>query len=158
MSELAEYIMAHTSRGECQCGRCVDQGAQPDPDGHTADLVFFAVSATNEPDPGMLRQLIERHVGEFGDVDVLDGEEHGYIELGGWLGDQGLAMMFMGLASLLGLCELRTPKNMLPPETPQAIVMQMAQAGMVAIKATRPSDQPQVSRPMDTAASSANAP
>jgi len=35
-----------------------------------------------------------------------------YIELGGWIGDQGLAMAFMALGNHLGLWEVVTPQTL----------------------------------------------
>ncbi len=134
MCELSDYIMAHTDRGECQCGRCFDKGNTPDPKGHTADVMFFLVCAKNDPDLEKLRRLTKEHHGEFGTVNVLDGEEHGYIELGGWLGSQDVALRFMGLGSLLEMFDLMTPKNMLPKGTPNDLLIQLATSGMVTIR------------------------
>lgn len=35
-----------------------------------------------------------------------------YIELGGWIGDQGLAMAFMALGKILGLWDIVTPATL----------------------------------------------
>ena len=131
LNALDQYVTAHTERGMCRCGRCVDadpSGEQPN--GHTADMVFFEVSQ-HDADASELRGLIEaaRH-GEFADLDPLDGQEHSYLEVGAWLGDQGLALTLMGLGELLGLWRVMTPKSMGFPED---YAMQMASAGMVSI-------------------------
>ncbi len=130
--KLIEYVNRHTDRGECQCGKCFDRGTHPDPTGHVADMVFFPVAAVNSPKPAQLANLIRQHKGEFNDCDPLDGNEHGFLELGGWLGDQGLALKFMGLGSLLGLFTLLTPKTMGVPED---MAMMMAEQGLVTIQA-----------------------
>ncbi len=137
MSKLGEYIIQHAVRGECQCGQCIDKGEAPDPNGHVADMVFFKVSLKGDPDADVLRGLLTEHPGDFGQVDVFDGAEHNYIELGGWLGDQGMALMLMGLGSLLGLWELLTPLTVMPPGLAPAVVQQMAGAGMIAVCAQK---------------------
>ena len=72
------------------------------------------LAAHRKPDGDTLRRLISEHKGEYADCNPLDGAEHSYIELGGWIGDQGLAMMLMGLGSHLGLWSVMTPNNMMP--------------------------------------------
>lgn len=143
MSKLAEYVMQHVERGACQCGKCMDAPADPvkhQPTGHTADLVFFKVRATNDPKADELRELIRAHKGDYGPVDPLDGKEHNFLELGGYMGDQGLALMLMGLGSLLGLWSLMTPKTMLGMDGDRA--MQLAGMGMVAVQAKVPESVP----------------
>ena len=101
MTNLRDYVIKYANRGACKCGRCADAPPNPEehqPKGHTADMVFFEVSANPGADAETLKQLVsENKEGSFGDVDVLDGNEHSYLELGGWIGDQGLALMLMGL-------------------------------------------------------------
>jgi len=131
--DVAEFVMQHSERGTCRCGNCADHpGIDKQPTGHTADVVFFRVCARNEPDAAAFRILIEgaQH-GEFCELDPWDGKEHGYMEVGGWIGDQGLALQFIGLGSLLGLWRLMTPKML--PGLPDDLVMQMAGMGMVTI-------------------------
>lgn len=88
----------------------------------------------NGPTADGLRAAINGHHGEFCEVDPFDGEEHGYLELGGWIGDQGHALALMGLGKLLGLWELHTPRTVLGDEIPDDLVMKMAGAGLVTIK------------------------
>jgi len=132
MSDLVTYVHEHTQRGECQCGLCLDKGNQPDPTGHTANMIFFVTSAINDPDAETLRTLINEHKGDANQVDLFDGKEHGYMELGGWIGDQGLAMQLMGLGKLVGLWDLLTPETM---GMPKAFHMEMAGQGLVAMQA-----------------------
>ena len=139
--DLIEYVRKHTRRGECQCGLCIDKGNRLDPKGHTADLIFFKVVAKDhsgkKPDGATLKKLAKSYRGTFAHCDPFDGKEHNFMELGAWIGDQGLAMQFMGLASLLGLCKLLTPKTVLGKliEADPNLSMTMAQQGMVAIQA-----------------------
>lgn len=131
MKTLHEYLQAHCERGACQCGKCFDA-----PEGHTADLAFFTVRAVGNPDVEELTAVIKAHRGEWGEVDLFDGKEHNYMEIGGWIGDQGEAMMLMGLGAILGLWRLMTPRSMLGADLPDDRVMQMAGMGMVAIQSS----------------------
>lgn len=133
MQELQKFVMEHAERGTCRCGRCVDHpGKDEQPEGHTIDMVFFEVSAKNDPDAAELKRLIQANVkGDFGDLDPWDGKEHSYIEVGGWIGDQGLALMLMGLGAALGVWTLMTPKML--PGLSDNLVQQMAGQGMITI-------------------------
>jgi len=136
MTTLRQYVANHTERGACQCGKCFDAPEKPEeqqPTGHTADMVFFKVSA-KAADAETLKELVRSHKGEFCSVDLFDGKEHNYIELGRWIGDQGTALQLMGLGSLLGLWKLLTPKTMLGPMCDEVLAQQMAGAGMVAVQ------------------------
>lgn len=140
MSTLSEYIMAHSQRGACTCGRCADAPTNPEqkqPKGHVADLIFFKVSAKDGADADELRRLISEHEGEYGPCDLFDGNEHGYIEIGGFVGDQGLAMQLMGLGTVLGLFDLLTPRTVMGADVPDSLAQMMAQSGMVGIMAKK---------------------
>ena len=109
MSALADFVLLHTERGACTCGKCFDAPPNPQelqPTGHTADVGFFKVALVGEPDVLTFKKLIHEHVGEFCDLNPLDGRAVNYITVGAWIGDQGLAMQFMGLGALLGLWTL----------------------------------------------------
>lgn len=130
MTELQKYIADNVNRGPCTCGRCIDGigGAEnKQPDGHTADLIFFKVSTSNGANKSHLKKLINKTFPK-----LLDGEEHSYLEIGGDIGDQGMALSLMGIGKLLGLWELLTPKSMGMPEE---LISQMAGMGMITIKA-----------------------
>lgn len=133
MNELREFVKKHAERGTCRCGKCADHpGVDEQPLGHTIDMVFFEVSAKENPDADEMRKLIaEFKQGEFCELDPFDGQEHSYMEVGGWIGDQGLALMFMGLGHLLGLWPIMTPKML--PGLPDDLVQLMAGQGMVTI-------------------------
>lgn len=124
--------MHHTERGECKCGKCIDVGSKADPQGHTVDMVFFKVVKRGEPTPEEFMRLSAAHRGDFTSVDPFDGKEHSYLELGAWIGDQGLAMQYMALGCLLGVFTLLSPMTVLEVEGPLA--MQMAQAGYLSIQ------------------------
>lgn len=130
--ELGSYVVKHSKRGQCRCGRCID-GGQEQPSGHTSDVYFFEVAANDYiPDGTELTRLIKEHEGAFNEINLFDGKEHGYIELGGWVGDQGVALQLMGLGEILGLWKLMTPK-MLP--LPKELQDKLAGMGMVTIQA-----------------------
>ena len=138
MSSLIDYVLMHAVRGECQCGRCFDNSGTPQnnqPNGHTADLCFFKMAAANNPSKDELTVLIKSHRGNYNEVDLFDGKEHSYIEIGGWIGDQGLALMLMGLGEILGIWRLMTPKTIFK-NFPEDMQMEMAGNGYVTVMAT----------------------
>lgn len=139
--ELRELVRAHVVRGACTCGKCCDAGPEPEtrqPEGHTADLVFFKVALSVPMGKDLvkeLREAIKAHKGDYNDMDIFDGEEHGYMEIGGWIGDQGDALMLMGMGSLLGLWDLLTPYTILGEMCDEAMAKNLAGSGMVTVKA-----------------------
>lgn len=141
MTALVDFIRNHVERGQCRCGKCIDAGDPNDqPEGHTANLVFFEVALRDAEDRDALKaefeQAVREQKPEFGDpVDLFDGNEHGYMELGGWIGDQGLALMTMGAGEILGCWDVLSPINMLKLPADDPMVRQLAGAGMVTIKA-----------------------
>lgn len=49
MQELYDFIDRYAERGDCRCGHCIDAPADPkQPQGHTADMVFFKVAAKTD--------------------------------------------------------------------------------------------------------------
>jgi hypothetical protein len=68
--------------------------------------------------------------------DPLDGEEHNYLELGGWIGDQGLALQYMGLGVLLGVFKLLSPRTMLGDLITEEMGREMVGTGMLSIQST----------------------
>ena len=141
MKDLIDYIQEHAVRGACRCGRCIDAVEHPEnqqPTGHTANLVFFEVVAKPGADPEKLKALIGHHVqGAFCAMNPLDGKPHTYMEVGGWLGSQDLALQLMGLGAVLGLWNLATPRTVFGEniDAIHGLEMSMAQQGMLAIKA-----------------------
>lgn len=131
---LTDYVQAFAIRGACTCGRCSDSARGPEkhqPNGHTADVYFFQVAAASGADADTLRRLVDEHKGESCECNPLDRCEHSYIELGGWIGDQGLALMLMGLGAVLGLWRMLTPKML--PGLDKDLMDMMAGRGMVSI-------------------------
>lgn len=130
--DLADYVIKQTERGPCQCSKCFDAVKNPgskQPKGHTADLVFFKVMKVNNPDKGEFKKLVEEEFPHW-----LDGKEHSYLETGGDIGDQGLALMAMGLGELLGVWELLSPNNMFS-FMDEGMKMKIAGTGYITIKA-----------------------
>ena len=118
MNTLIDYITNHTGFAE---------------DG--ADVIFFKVKATNDASTADLTDAIRAHKGAFCECDPLDGNEHNYIELGGWVGDQGLALRLIGLGAELGTWNLLTPRTMLGNDLDEDVVQQLAGIGMIALQA-----------------------
>jgi len=97
-------------------------------------MVFFEVAKVGDPSAEHLVEMIKAHRGYFNACDPLDGKEHSYIELGGWIGDQGLAFQLMGLGALLGLWKLLTPYTLLGDNADPNHVQAMAGAGFIVIQ------------------------
>ena len=105
------------------------------PEDADADVIFFGVRKGPEATADALKAAMSAHKGEFCDLNPLDGQEHSYMELGGWVGDQGAALDLIGLGAALGAWKLLTPKTMLGDLCPPEMVQQMAGVGMVSMQA-----------------------
>lgn len=80
-------------------------------------------------------QFVRQQKPVFGDpVDLFDGNEHGYMELGGWIGDQQLALLTMGMGEILGLWTVLSPVSVMKMEANDPLAQQLAGRGMVTIK------------------------
>ncbi len=124
---LPEYIQQHVNI--CSCGKCEkEEGIK------STSVVFFEVFVKPSADADLLRVLIADHKGEFAECNPLDGKEHGFIELGAWLGSQELALALMGLGCSLGLWNLLTPRSVLGKDLPAPIERVMAGTGLLTIK------------------------
>jgi hypothetical protein len=100
------------------------------------DMVFMIVGVNTAASPVAMRALIEQsRSGEFCNCDPLDGAEHNFMELGGWLGDQGLALQFMALGFGIGMWELLTPRRLLGSTITNEVARGLAGRGMIAIVA-----------------------
>lgn len=97
-------------------------------------MVMFDVALRGEPTKEDFLAAIKDHRGEWNEVNVFDGKEHNYMELGGWIGDQGLALQFMGLGSLLKVWDLLTPYTMFGSDYEKDLAMKMAGMGMVSVQ------------------------
>lgn len=102
------------------------------------DIVFFDVECKATVDATQFRQMISAHKGVFNEVDIFDGAEHSYIELGGWLGDQTLALLFQALGTNLELWKLLTPKTVLGEHCTSEMERNLAGQGLISIIAERP--------------------
>lgn len=134
MDDLATYVTQYAVRGACQCGLCADAPAHPEqhqplPE-HSVDVTFFRVAAAEGARADDLRASVKSEHPEY-----LNGAEHSYITIGADLGDQGIALMLIGLGHVLGLWRALSPATVLP-SLPHELKMQMAGAGMVSLKAT----------------------
>lgn len=125
MDPLAEYVVKH-----------VEQTNEPAADG-LIDLMFFRCRIQGEPDKATFLELTKAHKGHHNEVNPVDGVEHGYIELGGWLGDQGLAMCYMALGSHLGCFKLMTPNSVMP-FLDEATRNMLAGQGMITVVTMQP--------------------
>lgn len=129
--KLYEYVSTHAVRGACTCGKCIDAPENPkekQPNGHTADLIFFKV-ANKGAEKELFMDLARTEFPHW-----FDGKEHSYLQTGGDMGDQGIALMTMGLGKLLGVWDLLTPKSIMPFLPPE-LKQQMAGQGMITLKA-----------------------
>lgn len=98
-----------------------------------ADVIFFGVQRLPTATAEGLKAAMAAHVGEFCECNPLDGKDHNFIELGGWVGDQRVALILIGLGASLGMWELITPKTLFGDFLPPATVQKMAGMGMVGI-------------------------
>lgn len=133
--KLAEYVQRHVERGACMCAKCLDAPESPlerQPKGHTADLVFFKVRKDGRASREEFLRLVREEFPRW-----LDGNEHSYLETGSDMGDQGLALMTMGLGELLDAWKLLTPKAMIPL-IPEEHARLLAGRGFVTIRAEPP--------------------
>jgi hypothetical protein len=127
MSKLHDYLQVHA--------QCLPREAS----GPAAvDVVHFKVVGASDADAETLRTLVANHVGEFAGVNVFDGDEHDYIELGAWLGSQRHALMLIGLGTQLGLWTLLSPKTMLGEHVDGELEQQLAGQGLISLQAPRP--------------------
>ena len=128
--KLYDYVLAHAVRGACVCGKCCDAPENPkekQPIGHTVDLTFFKVSAVGGNKDEFLSMVKAEH------PSWLDKKEHSYIEIGGDMGDQGVALMTIGLGHLLKAWKALSPDTILL-FLPFGLKQQMAGSGMVSLQ------------------------
>lgn len=122
MSAITDFIEKHAEQIE-------------KPETGSINMEFFHVRIINKPDVKTFVTLTNQHRGEFGASNPLDGTEQNYIKLGGWVGDQGLAMLYMAIGIHLQLFKLLSPTSMMP-QLPEETRKAMAGQGMVAVQAT----------------------
>jgi len=133
MNNLLKFLENHTMRGDCLCGQCIDTGDGSQPIGHTADLMFFKV-ALNESGSSKQQLKDDLLAAIKSDYpDLLDGQEHSYIEIGYWIGGQDWALRLMGACDLLGLMTLLTPRKILSGAD-ESLLMSAAQSGFITVQ------------------------
>ena len=128
---LNNYVAKNARRGACQCGKCFDAPLNPEkhqPVGHTVDLLFFKVAKNGDAKKEEFEKIAKAEFSHW-----FDGKEHSYLEMGADMGDQGIALMTMGLGKLLNIWELLTPESLMP-FLPQELKMQMAGQGLISIQ------------------------
>ncbi len=143
MNELIDFVSRYATRGPCCCGKCIDAPPNPEeeqPDGHTVDVHFFKVAAQAEEGElphlaAQLRRLLSEHKCASYGINPLDGKEHNYMELGGWVGSQGWALTLMGLGARLGLWRLLTPRSVMGSIIDADMANRLAGMGMISIQA-----------------------
>jgi len=129
-SELVRYVWGHTQIDEDIIG--------------AVDLVICHVAPTGMPIAEKLREHVQAHPPRFFKFDPLDGQWHGWLKLASWLGDEedwfGSALRLVGLGELMGLWEVKTPKD--NPWLPLFLQQNLANSGMIEIRAMVPRKEP----------------
>jgi hypothetical protein len=125
VSKLVEYIRQYALMGA------------RDLNGGGTDMYFFNVKAAPGADAVKLAELIRAHKGAHVEVDVFDAKEHGYIEIGAWLGSQEDALALMGLGVELELWKLLSPRTMVSRKVPADLEDRMVGMGLLSLQAYR---------------------
>jgi hypothetical protein len=129
MTELHNYIQSHTATMPGDTAPAGQKAVQ---------LIFLDVVASDTADADTLRSLLRTHKGEHLEVDIFDGQEHSYIELGAWLGSQHYALALIGLGTHLGLWNLLSPRTVFPAGILSAEQeQQLAGRGLVSVQAVK---------------------
>lgn len=88
----------------------------PSHEDDAVNMHFFKVSLTEMctlTAEELKAMIVAAEVGYYGDIPLkrlLSGPS--YIEIGAWIGDQGLAMHFMALGNILGLWDIIIPETL----------------------------------------------
>jgi hypothetical protein len=131
------------------CGKCTDVPTKKfQPEWHTADVQFFKVALKNSHSTDVYKEimkndfvrLIKNHKGIYKEIDLFDGDEHNFVDIGAWIGDQGVALELMGMGELLGLWKVTTP-NRLAPDFSEDTRSMLAEAGYISIKYNGKNDE-----------------
>lgn len=129
--ELYEYVTTYATRGACTCGKCIDAPKNPEekqPKGHSVNLTVFKVAMNDGADRAAFLLLVQTEHPHW-----LDGKEHNYLQVGGDMGDQGIALMTIGLGHLLGIWKALSPDTTMP-FLPDDLKQQIAGQGMISLK------------------------
>lgn len=146
MGDLIEYIVEHCVRGTCTCEKCMDVSDEKiEQDVHTADIQFFKVTLKNSHCMSHIEKnavkdnfirFINNHKGVHKDIDIFDGKEHDFIEIGAWIGDNDMALMLMGMGELLDMWKVITPDRV-ASEFSEETRRMLTDAGCILIKYNR---------------------
>ena len=98
-------------------------------------LAFFKLIVSGTGCSDTLRKLVVQHMGEHVELDLFDGAEHGFIEIGARLGSQELALMLIGLGSNLGLWDLLSPRTMFGESIDHLLERNLAESGLITLVA-----------------------
>jgi len=123
MNELAQYVRDNTSTVPAGTGN------------NAVNVVFFDVEVSEKANRDTLRDLVNKHQGVHNDVAMFDSNEHSYIELGGWVGDQGIALALIGMGAHFELWKLLSPYSVLGDAVTPEQALQMAGMGLMSMQA-----------------------
>ena len=112
------------------------------PEDAEANVIFFGVRKGPEATSDALKSAMASHEGVFCNINPLDGEEHSYLELGGWVGDQEAALLLIGLGATLGIWKLLTPYTVMGDMCTPAMAKALAGMGMVCMQVVPAADTP----------------
>lgn len=106
------------------------------------DVVFFKVKAKVGANSQELKDILTSECKVFTNnaLNLFDGAEHGYVDLGNWLGSQALALTVMGLGDQLGLWKVVTPQSSAGISNQSDEGQYLAREGYVLIQAQTVSD------------------
>jgi len=132
---LTDFVMANARRGACTCGKCLDSTHNPEislrTNVHVVNLTFFEVSKSAMATAEDFLKLVKSEHPNW-----LNGNEHNYLEIGAAMGDQGLALMTIGLGHLLGVWKALSPDTVMPFLNKEK-KLEMAGAGIVSLMAPK---------------------
>lgn len=137
---LDDYVRKTAVRGICLCEDCVESTLNPKKEenvrnrrgSHDVNLTFFSVSINDDAkETANAKDFKDLVIKEY--PHWLDGKEHSYIEIGAEMGDQGIALLTIGLGHLLGVWQALSPDTLLPM-LPNDLKNHMAGLGMVSLQ------------------------
>ena len=94
----------------------------------SVDLTLIKIAVRNSPSKDDFEKMVIEQYPHW-----LNNEEYSYLQIGGELGDQHLALLVIGLGHLLGLWQALSP-DIVTPDLSQEIKYQMAGMGLVTLK------------------------
>jgi len=124
--DLAGYIMEVT--------RCFQSAAPPDSPA-LIDVHFFQVAIDERLDHDRFNDLLEAAMDSPGEFNTINTARMAtgpsYIELGAWIGDQGLALRTMAAGQAVGRWDVITPARL--GITDEQLAADMAGRGLVMV-------------------------